>query len=442
MVDAEIPKVAYLKPLQADNAGQNADVLTYETLHDAVIKNAEYNGRRVDVFMEQEPASIEELARARQLAFEYWVATADKLVDSSPKSRDLWADRYTNASVELFGAPDAAEATREVARQSESLEELHDNPVVDQQKLHFVLTEYNQITHSRADVVHDETDIRNEAHYRRAVKELQGIINKRYGSVMDLVDTTKDAYTQQELTGLFEKALKILAETDDDAWSQWRVTHPKSGTAVMVDGKEHEIRVPAGRSAVDPTEAKKLLAHEIFTHALRAKNGEKHENPRMLKGFPNFLDGEEGLAILMGAAGSDGKVSDRTHDRYIDIAMAMGLIGEHPKQRHELFELAYARQYVRMQARGETIDEDKLRKQTSVYVDRIYRGSPGDTIGSRQAVYTADIYYYRYKDIANYIAEQLEVGHTMDDIFDYLMQGKFDPTNPMHTREIGQLSAR
>jgi hypothetical protein len=440
MPHEEIPKMTYLGSITADNAGDNQPILEYPNLYRDVRDNAEYNGRRIDTFYDQELGSIEELAKARQLAFEYWVATADKVVESGPQNRDLWAERYTNASVELFGAPDKAEAAREIGHQQTAFEAMRDDPNVDQARLDLVLSTYAPIVAEEAAVIGDEVDQQHEANFKQAVAELRQVITERYEPVMQIVDAQEqELFDQPAIVRLFSDALAVMADIDDPVWKDWKVVTNKS-TAISVAGKEQEIRIPKNRAPIDATEAKKLLAHELLTHGLRSKNGSQPDNPRMLTGFPNYLDGEEPIAILMGAAGSDEKVSATVHDRYVDIALAMGVIGEQPKKRSELYDLAYTRKLVRLQHSGEPVNETALQKATSKYVDRIYRGSPGDDIGERQAVYTADIYYYRYKAMANYIAEQLAAGHNMNDLFDYMMQGKFDPTNSFHTDQVGQPS--
>src|SRR5206468_9872014 len=128
---------------------------------------------------------------------------------------------------------------------------------------------------------------------------------------------------------LFTEALGVMARVDDEAWGEWKVVTMQKGTAISVHGQNREIRIPANREPVDATEAKNLLGHELLTHGLRAKNGRKASaDERMLKGYPSYLDGEEGIAILLGAAASDGRVTEAIHDRYIDIALAMGVVGE------------------------------------------------------------------------------------------------------------------
>ena len=148
------------------------------------------------------------------------------------------------------------------------------------------------------------------------------------------------------------------------------------------------------------------------------------------------MDGEEGLAKLMGAAASGLPIPNTSADRYIDIALALGTLGQAPKKRAALTELVYARQLIRAQHAGQPIEEVAIRTKAATYVDRTYRGGPGDNIGTRQAVYTPDIYYYNYKLIAKHIARQLHAGADQAELFNFLMQGKFDPLNSTHLEHM------
>lgn len=441
MSGPDVPSVKYVDALQANNLGSNDSVLHYEDLGEVVTGYLADNGRRQSIFYNQESGTMEELVAARQLAFAYWLATAGRVITSGPHNRDVWADRYTNASVELFGAPDEKEATVEVIRQKSVFENCHSDPNVDAGKLDLVLTEYAKVIDTATQLPSSEVERKNESDFEQAVQALRGEIDRRFGQVFEMVDRTgKDSFKQEDLVTVFADALQVLAETNDQDWGEWTVVCPEKGAAISVDGKNRQIKIPRKRGLADITEVKKLIGHELLTHGLRAKNARKSSDERLLKGYPGFLDGEEPLAIIMGAAASDGEVSDTIHDRYIDVAFAMGTIGVAPKKRHELFDLAYARRLVRKQHAGEIVDEESLEASAAQYVDRIYRGSPGDDIGTRQAVYTADIYYYRYKQIASYIAAKLQKGESAQHLFDYLMQGKFDPTNSQHIERVKKLN--
>ena len=87
----------------------------------------------------------------------------------------------------------------------------------------------------------------------------------------------------------------------------------------------------------------------------------------------------------------------------------------------------------------EPIELDKLIKTTWTHIDRIYRGGRGDSSTSSQAVFTKDIAYYDgYKKIRDYLDQSIRNGKDIEQIFEYLTLGKFNPTNPVHIQYVKQ----
>jgi hypothetical protein len=438
MSETKIPNIKYIEVLKADNTGMSAPVLEYSELDEVVQSYEADEAKRLEAFWEAEPNTVEELAKARQLGFMYMVATADKVVSSAPESRDIWADRFTNASIELFGGPDKNEAVQLIARQKSMYEDLTENPDVSQDALQLITETYSNV----AEGATVEFDIEFESDREHVTSKLKEVLETRYAKVLSLVDDSdKEVFDQPDLIKLFSDAISTMEEMDGEAWKNWKAVTTKKGTNISTNGGAEEIQIPKRRSPVPATEAKKLLAHELLTHGLRAKNGKLTGNKRMAKGFPSYGDSEEGLAILMGSAGSDGEISDLVINHYIDIALAIGTTGATPKKRTEMYDLVYARNLVKAQASNETVDEDALRARTSSYVDRLYSG-PGDDIGTRQAVNTMDVYYYvGLKKMTGYIKDQLGDGKNIEDIFDFIMKGKFDPTNKTDAQVVESLTS-
>ena len=88
------------------------------------------------------------------------------------------------------------------------------------------------------------------------------------------------------------------------------------------------------------------------------------------------------------------------------------------------------------------VELDELKKSTWTHIDRIYRGGRGDSSTSNQAVFSKDIAYYEgYRKMRDYIDESFSKGESIEDIFKYLLMGKFDPTNPVHVNYVKQVTA-
>ena len=72
-------------------------------------------------------------------------------------------------------------------------------------------------------------------------------------------------------------------------------------------------------------------------------------------------------------------------------------------------------------------------KKITPHINRIYRGSEGDDI---VGVFTKDIAYLDgLIKIMQYILDRINKGDNINDIMDYLLSGKFDPTNQVHVKE-------
>jgi hypothetical protein len=250
------------------------------------------------------------------------------------------------------------------------------------------------------------------------------------------VDTAgKDEFTPNDLEDLFKKALDWLKDNDDPKWSEWSVVS-KDGTSLSVDTTERKIEIASRRETASLKDTRGLIAHELLVHCLRAKNGYKTGDKRLATGLPGYLDTEEGLGILAEAA-ITGELPDKAHDRYIDIALAAGVVDGVQRSRQAVFQISYDRQLIRAQLRGDKASIASLIPRVWSHVDRIYRGGPGDNFGTRQAVFTKDIaYYVGYKRMAAYITKQLDDGKSASEVFAYLSQAKFDPTNPKHIERL------
>ena len=98
---SEIPGVEVLKAIKPINSGTGDEVLLYDELVSVVNAYKLTNFERSAAVWESQEESLEEFSAARQLAFEYLLRTAIEVTDPSRGNYDLWADRFTQATVEL-----------------------------------------------------------------------------------------------------------------------------------------------------------------------------------------------------------------------------------------------------------------------------------------------------------------------------------------------------
>jgi hypothetical protein len=436
---SNIPSVKVYETITPANAGTGEPLFVYDRLAPAVGAYALTHPERSANFWSSEADSLEELSAAKQLAMEYMLRTALKGVeDTSMNRRDLWAERFTQASIELNGEPEPAEVRKLLTADLQQLQTLENHTDVDQTQLHFLKNTYGKILGPTETAPTNENDPQDRALEKAAITAYGTVLREKYQPVFDLVaQSGKEAFRPEDLERLFASALWCLADYDNPSWALWKVVSTNT-TSLSVGGVDREIRIGKRRQLASSEMAMKLLAHELFVHALRSENAHRSGDIMLLKGLPGFLDVEEGQGKFSEAAIS-GVIDEPGRDRYLDIGLALGTLDGIQKTRPELLRIHLARDVVKAQANGEFNDAvmPDLTRKAWGSVDRVYRGGRGDDLGSKQAVYTKDIAYYNgYKKVVRYVCQQLASGKTMTEIFDYLALGSFDPTNPKHVERV------
>jgi hypothetical protein len=313
---------------------------------------------------------------------------------------------------------------------------------VSQQHLELLLGTYQPIIESVSLTEFPETaEEESEVNEKLAIRRYGEAIMQKYGPIFDLVDTSsKSEFTPKDLKELFEAVIDWLAVNDDPIWNRWKITTPRI-THIMTDPMAKKVKVGALRENASPLEAKMLIAHETLVHALKSKNGYNKKDKKLAVGLAENEETEEGLGILAEEAIS-GTLPYKAYDRYVDIALALGTVDGVQRSRSNLFKISYARQLIRAQLRGDSEESlSTLPRQVLVHIDRIYRGGLGDNLGTRQAIFTKDVAYYAgYKKMSRYITDQMAQGKSPEEIFAYLSQGKFDPTNPDHVAYLNKVN--
>jgi len=431
---SEIPSIKVLEAFKPDNAGKGEQALIYSGLKTSIELYKESYPERSHRMWDSKIESLGELSAAQELAKDYLLRTSGKLIDSNEENRDLWASRFTEASIELYGAPDKKEATSLLIEEYDLLISLKDKSGISQDLVTFLTSTYEKIIPNNTETL----TLSNKEAERIAIEKYGHTITVKYQQLFNLVDESKtDDFDAAALKDLFDNSLEWLKTNDDKDWDEWNVVEV-DGTTVSVNAAKKEIKLPTRREAASRQDAKGLIAHELLVHALRAKNGYKTGVKELATGLAGYLDAEEGLGILVEDAVNN-ELPEKAYDRYVDIALALGTIDGVQINRKELFEISLARQIVRAQLKG-TFDETELasmEKRVWTHIDRIYRGGPGDNKGIKQAIFTKDIaYYVGYKNMAEYITAQLATGNGTENIFSFLSQGKFDPTNEKHLEKI------
>lgn len=351
---------------------------------------------KLNTDIESGDAEIHKLSAMRKLDSTVLAYLAFRSVDEDNIDiQKRWSSAFTDKSIELFGEPDYKIA--ENLKNGET-----------------------QFGFERA---------------RQAVSEY---IGKKYARVYEAMNIGEfeGPLSANDIADKFEIGLSALA-ADDTSWDKWSVVRDEAKDSLSVSA--NKIIVGMNRRAATPQQVIGLFAHEVLRHAQTRVNGAKKD--KMLStGLPEYLDFEEGAGVFYEYA-TTGILKDELVDRYVDIATALGM-GDKSDMvpRSELLETALDRERLRNESRDddEKLSDEVINKKVYAHINRIYRGTPGsdDVIG----VFTKDIAYLEgFMKVGRYIEDRLSAGDAIEDIMDYISQGKFDPTNSSHVKYIEDL---
>lgn len=375
-----------------------------------------------------------QLAAAQKLAEYELIETAAALQRAQTIAmQHTLSAQFTNASINLFGAPDATAATYLLEQLLTELCVLQTNYNVNAQALDNLLQTYDEILrHSNAP--YEYALPFDESQADQAAKAFGDFLHQQYpfslsvfeGNPHQLVDAAG-------IVELFECALSQLQERRDESWKQWRVL-VADDSCLSVNPLTKRLVIGSRRARAELGELKGLFGHEVLVHALRANNGQ-HLSHEFQQGLPGYIDAEEGFACFVEHALS-GKPPAKMYDRYLDVALALGTIDGSPRGRHELYELVYTRGMVRAQAAGRVEHPSIIRQESWAHVNRIFRGTLGnDVVG----VFTKDIAYYQgYQKMAAFIIAELYAGEWPEELWQLLTMGKYDPTDMLHMLELAR----
>lgn len=423
-----LPEVKVLHSFEV--ASVSAERFEYPNIDGHLKLQQQYVADRWHKTEEAAPNSVQHEDVARSLAIFYLIKTGKKLECSDNSvSEDIWATRFTHASKELYGKPDETEVIKIALNTLNELQSYQDNSSVDQQLLAHVTGIYKTIVKQPLDEL---PTLDADKQLRKEGKDFL------YGAHSDLLGivNTEATYGPQEMLAAFEKALTLL-RSKNSSWEGWKV-ESRGTNNIKVDADKHTIIVGTNRKDEKGKKFQAIFAHELLVHATRRVNAEKYDDVMLQRGLPNYLDAEEGLGIFTEYL-LTGELSNKNRDRYVDIALALGDDTRKPLTRSELLQLAREREIIRKQAKNEAIDHEEIYSSSQQYVYRIFRGGTGKDAAGVPAIFTRDIVYYQgFAKNKRLFEQQRALGKSIAQIYEYLLAGKFDPTNPTHQNHIAK----
>jgi len=419
---AKAPKiVSILKPLTPTDLG---DRLEYKYLEKTVEKNEPYEELRIDEVLNAPQHSIQEKIATQQLGYHYLLKTAYSAMNAPTKySRAHWLDRYTQVSIELFGAPLKKRANQLLDKHFQQFEVFKNIEQVDQALLKEYLTwlDSKRLSDTRA----SSEEYENES-IKNLLVDISDYLHEHYREAIDVFsdENLPEKNTIVEAMEKIETALEKL-KVIEPGFSSWKVKIISNKDVISVNPKTKTLQLGKNRAAMTNSELKGLFCHELLVHALRSINGAKIDE-NLAFGLPNYLDTEEGLGTLFEYAVTK-QMPEKNADRYIDIAIALGTLGEAKVPRPELMQYVVMRETLRSQT-DLNYSQNEVEAKARAHVNRIYRGTPGteDAVG----VFTKDIVYQEgFDTICSYLLGQRKNGVSIDEIIDFVMIGKFNPTS-------------
>lgn len=425
-------KVAVLSTITPTVESARAHKFEYRNLQSAVNDYTLQESAMQDIFWNSDEDSLDEDQSAQQLAQYFMLKSADRLNNKtdSPISRQLWSDRYTEASIEYYGAPNKELARKLIATQvGDILANSRGNDVDEELSGHLqqLAEKFN---------IDVGSTVERDAPFSTAALEVGHFLDAEFSDVYDALELNEapDRIDMSDLADRFERAVSVLAEKKDIAWAEWVVDRNDVKDQLSVMPAAKKIVVGMKRADVSPEECKGLFTHEVLLHAQKAVNGSK-VSKEFGSGLPGYLDAEEGQGVFLEYAVT-GKVPEKNIDRYVDISLALGMIDGKKRTRNELIDFATTRALIRNELRSERIPDEDVLKSVYAHVNRIYRGSLGNEY---VGVFTKDIAYHKgFLEMGEYISNELISGRSIKEIMIYLLSGKFDPTNRKHIAAIEQ----
>ncbi len=423
----EVMFVTALKPVESESR------LTYPELNKQIKCSYVHMPNRWEQFELAQEGGLDEESFARDLACHYLLESARKLTEApNSDSKQLWSERFNQASVELFGEIDREDLGSLASSQLTELELFDEDG------------EISSIYKEIASQTVAEQDIDFET-----LRPFTDALLERADFVAEIINGLPDApYEMPRVRRVFRQAIKQL-KSENQKWKSVKVDNPENDTSIMVFWEKGEARIPDGRTSINSKdELLGIVVHELLWHLQRSVNGATiagDDSSIFATGqMPDYLEFEEGAGKLFETL-IIGKMPDVTADRYIDTALALGVIDGIRMNRHELIDFAVKRESIRCRARGISFDETSAKSAASSHINRIFRGSDGEPVMDEegiitQGVFVKDILYYKgLKKAARYIGEQLDLGTDPKQLLEYLCSGKFDPTNEKHVNYVRQL---
>lgn len=412
-MNERLPAVCHITDLAPANPATFGP-LSYRNLASAALRYEHAEAPLLSEVWHADNGSMEERNAAENAASAYLTRISHHIITAStPAQHDLWAQRFNQGSIEIYGQPDVSEAKTLIHDEQLYLLSYQSRPDVDQRAVDYLLDFYSSVV--------GEPDHTESSQYNSLWPRIVEFVNDRFAPLIDIIDEVcagKEQILPVDSKLILESMIKWMADSHSPTWARWRVKE-KNDAIMAAYPETEEFSVGKLTPPCSPAIAKGGAFHEML-HALRAIIG-MTSNEHLRLGLAQFRTFDEGFATLFEWALS-GIRTTGAEMHYRNIALALGSIDGNPVSRSKLLGVEYKNSKLHWQASGgRGLFPLGRRRGIAAQTTRISRGGRGDNFGTIQPVFTKDMVYHEgYRRAERYIQRKLDEGRSMGEIFNML----------------------
>lgn len=139
---------------------------------------------------------------------------------------------------------------------------------------------------------------RDSNDFKEWLSMLYGRPNKSlYDFALNTLNSLKTEYPEEKKFFSYEMKEVIINKLKENKFRDWTIKIENSPSRISVNPVKKLIIIK-DNSYFTLSEINRIIVHEIETHVLRFENGTRQKYLIFSKGFPNYLETEEGLALL------------------------------------------------------------------------------------------------------------------------------------------------
>lgn len=374
--------------------------------------------------------SIEERRATRQLTRLNWRIQSLLLGrENDTEEHKLRTQWMTRRSVDLFGVPNVTLTKRIMKHDLDCLRSVQFRTNKDKNDYQKLCAAYEKL----GIVAQNKSVHINRAVITAQENHLKELLVENYGFILKNIHHDR-VYDARETADAVQSILQAFTQSDI-RFSDWSV-EATDGTHLSVSTEDKKILIGKNRSIQIGSELVATLMHEFVVHILRSVNGESSGVYDAQHGFDGYAEFEEGLGSYIEFL-ITGRRPDKLDNRQIGLSLAMGQLGDHAYGPEELVTLLTIRLKLLLKARGMKASYIKLKidELEPLVIDRLFRG--GLTKGEPYPVYTRDrVYAEGFEICRDYVHNELKKGQQPEILMQFLLSGKFDPTNDSHVEAM------